>query len=544
MRVTPEQVALFRKLRTLDELATLLGTSSRRLSHLLYRAPHPYRCFTIPKKGGGERVILAPPNPIGAFQRLVHDCIAAVYIPARMVHGFAPARSVATNAKTHVGRRLLLNFDLSDFFPTINFGRVRGVFRAAPFRFPDNVASVLAHLCCYQGKLPQGAPTSPIISNLVCRGLDKQMVALARASGCTYTRYADDITLSTNATIFPEAILANSFALPPEIGSALLNVVTGSGFSVNPKKTRYADRRMRQEVTGLTVNTRVNVRRAYVRELRGALRAWERDGEKLANEAFHIKFSYLSRRQPPVNLRAYLRGRLAYLRMVRGAQDPIYLWYAMAFSRLANEPGVHLTGASASIPAFAKNALWTIVAKDEDGNDLFHGTGFSLERHGIVTSEHVFRDEKGEAVLWEAIPAWSPGRRFRIDRVTVSPHFDLALVPAPINSPAAFAAERSPTSSPDAVTLLGFPLWAGPHENVHVAQGTVTTRRTISLVHHLLVSVAIHGGNSGGPLLNAAGMVAGVARYDAKSIVAPNGVVSIVHAAELSNPKNSHVRVL
>ena len=161
----------------------------------------PYRAFAILKRNGSFRTILEPRRRLKQLQMKALEFMKARAAPPKpCVHGFVEDRSIVTNAKRHLETKPyhLLSLDLEDFFPSITFFRVRGVFRKAPFNLSHEVATVLAQLCTFQNTLPQGAPTSPMLSNLVCRSLDRDLMSLARRHRATYTRYADDITFSLN----------------------------------------------------------------------------------------------------------------------------------------------------------------------------------------------------------------------------------------------------------------------------------------------------------------------------------------------------------
>jgi RNA-directed DNA polymerase len=522
-------------MKTPSDVATFLGTTELRLNRFLFRIGPRYQKFTIAKASGGKRHISAPIEPVLSWQREILKATSAIFVPMKAVHGFAYDRSVVSNARFHVGRRLVLNCDLQEFFPSIHFGRVRGVFMAKPFNFSASVATVLAQVCCASGALPQGGAMSPLVSNLVCRGLDHQLVALARSTGCRYSRYADDITFSTNSETFPVALVRNAFAKPLELGSALVELIESHNFRINPKKTRLRHQRQRQDVTGLIVNEKVNVDRGYVRGVRALLHDWERQGETLANQRF-VQSERAGTRRSEHAFRDHLRGLLAFLMMVRGEEDVVVLRYATRFAELASERPPTIAGVAATLPKLLLRAMWLVAALDSHGDVLSNGSAFATREHGIVTCAHVFQRPPGVAagtpVKWTAIPAWAPTRRFSLTSVTVSGQFDLARFDAPCAAPAVLGLSTLQPEIGAAVTLAGFPNWNVGHQ-IRLEKSYLTTARVISLVDHLLVSGSILPGNSGGPLLDDRGRVVGVARYDQSSPVAPNSAVACKHLQEL-----------
>src|SRR5262249_7352449 len=154
----------------------------------------------------------------------------------KIAHGFKRARSIITNARQHRNRRYVFNIDLQNFFPSINFGRVRGYFmRDANFALHKDVATAIAQIACDENALPQGSPCSPVISNLVAHVLDIHLMRLASTVGCTYSRYADDLTFSTNKKIFPPQI-AEPSKTTPHIwlpGAELQRLIRHCGFQIN-----------------------------------------------------------------------------------------------------------------------------------------------------------------------------------------------------------------------------------------------------------------------------------------------------------------------
>lgn len=263
------------------DLADLLHSKPAGLAYILHKlAPAAkYETFEIPKRKGGTRTIKAPNEKLKLVQQklsmLLQDCLDEINATTQrrdlVAHGFRRKRSIISNAREHRNRRYVFNVDLENFFPSINFGRVRGYFiRDKRFELNEKVATVIAQVACHDNALPQGSPCSPVISNFIAHVMDMHLVRLASKVGCTYSRYADDLTFSTNKKGFP-AEIARPSETDPHVwvpGRELQRLITHSGFSVNPAKTHMQYRDSRQEVTGLVVNQRINVRHEYRHNVR------------------------------------------------------------------------------------------------------------------------------------------------------------------------------------------------------------------------------------------------------------------------------------
>lgn len=275
------QLDRLRKATCLDDLAQLVNFKPQAISFILFKLTDTQKFteFEISKQSGGKRTISAPTEKLKRLQKnladLLANCLSEMEATGErktpFVHGFVKGKSIATNAKNHPNKRWVLNLDLHDFFGTINFGRVRGILiKDRSFLLNPTVATLIAQISCYKNALPQGAPTSPIISNIVGRPLDLKLVDLAKKYGCNYTRFADDITLSTNKADFPEQLakLKANTTHNWILGDKIREVVAKAGFVENPKKTRLQYYKNRQEVTGLVVNKRVNVTREYRKTVR------------------------------------------------------------------------------------------------------------------------------------------------------------------------------------------------------------------------------------------------------------------------------------
>ncbi|MCA9044887.1 MAG: TIR domain-containing protein, partial [Planctomycetaceae bacterium] len=287
------------------------------------RSEERYLRFHIPKRNGGLRVIYSPRRELKAIQERFSRLLVGIYNPPGPAHGFTAARSILTNAIPHVRCRCVLNVDLEDFFPSINFGRIRGLFKS--LGVPESGATVMAQLCCHDGILPQGAPTSPVLSNMVCLSLDRKLVKLAAVHRCRYTRYADDITFSHKHQILPSELAYVDDKGEPVVGHELYRAIKESGFEVNVKKVRLFDNRHRQEVTGLTVNEKPNVPRRLIRQIRAMIHAWRKHGEAAAEEEhFHCYYRRVGRRSPTNSFRDVLVGKMHFVRMIKGADDRTY----------------------------------------------------------------------------------------------------------------------------------------------------------------------------------------------------------------------------
>lgn len=324
-----------RELSSSKDVAAYFGVSHGRMIWVLYKAPdvQRYTAFEIPKRTGGMRPIHAPIGLVRELQYKLLEDLKRLYRAHPNAHGFIDGRSVATNAAEHTGKRWVLNVDLKDFFPSINFGRVRGLFLKPPFEMGPAAATVCAQIVTHQNGLPQGAPTSPVLSNFIAATLDRRLLRLARQNGLAYSRYADDITFSCNRAQFPasvairEAIPGGTFKV--EAGDALVQAVEQSGFTINHRKVRIQGHSFHQSVTGLCVNERVNVGRSRIRKIRAMLHAWRKFGITAAAEEHFAKYRGPSgggySGEPEVAFRNVVYGNLAFVKMVRGADDSVFL---------------------------------------------------------------------------------------------------------------------------------------------------------------------------------------------------------------------------
>lgn len=334
---------LFAELQSKEDLVKLLSDAKNmlygeeckpvQLKSLTYYAnptlcKKRYQTFTIKKKSGVDRTIHAPVKGLKSILRSLNFVFQCVFEPHEAATGFVMEKSIVDNAKKHVGHHYVLNLDLKDFFHTFDRNRVKLGFIYEPFNLngdKEPLAFLLASLCTHPFEidgeektvLPQGSPTSPTLTNILCKKLDRRLTGLANRFGVTYTRYADDITFSSPHNIYTDEAFNNELKRIIEEDQKLV---------INPKKTRLQKAGYRQEATGLIVNNKVNVRRRYVKQIRMWLYYWEKYGYEKADQIF--KRDYIVDKGHVKNINAHLvnvlDGKLEFLKMVKGVEDGSY----------------------------------------------------------------------------------------------------------------------------------------------------------------------------------------------------------------------------
>jgi len=274
---------------TAQEIANAMGISMGELRFLAFFRKTSlithYVRFKIPKKTRGDRLISAPMPRLKKAQHWILNNILEKVPLHNAAHGFRQGHSIVTNAQPHIGAEVIINFDLKDFFPSISYKRVKGLFQSLGY---SDIAATIFGLICTEpevteveldGKtyyvalserhLPQGAPTSPAITNIMCRRLDRRLEHMAEKLGFVYTRYADDLTFSTSGE-FRRHIC--------NILRRTESIVDHEGFVINEEKTRIMRNTNQQDVTGVVVNSKLNVDQKILKRFRATLYQIEKDG--------------------------------------------------------------------------------------------------------------------------------------------------------------------------------------------------------------------------------------------------------------------------
>lgn len=509
-------LAKLRSIGDVHQLASAFGESYANLSKKLYgpTSTKNYRTFQIAKRSGGYRSIAAPRAWLKAVQREVLEALTEAYQPTRSAYGFVRKRSIVGGAYLHVGNRVVVNVDLADFFPTISFRRVRGLFLSPGFGLPYEVATVIAHICCRNGVLPQGAPTSPLISNFICSAMDRELAAVIGTAGGRYTRYCDDMAMSFQSVAIVDKLVMSKVAGAEVLNPAIENIITKHGFVVNPKKLKLRTRRERQEVTGIVVNERLNVRRSLVRLLHSQLHCVEQFGLSSAAARYFQLRKLIPSSTPEGAFAAALRGRILFVKMVRGSGDPIFAKLAKRFNAAGIYPRKISYYCRASSVADLHRAVWVVEVSYDDpvrGMQASQGTAFLLEGVGLVTCAHVVVSEQSKRPFAE-IEVFRAGSlsRYRAYVASFDPGRDLAVLYIPGIRYSSDCDTRLAISSADELTglpvqLVGFPSYRD-------GQSLFVSRTEIAATHGSMIEVGgqVVGGISGGPLLDSEFRVVGV----------------------------------
>jgi len=327
-----------------------------------------YLEFKIKKKSGTDRTINAPVKGLKSIQKTLSFVLQCVFEPHRSAMGFVRNKSIVDNAKKHIGNNYVYNIDLKDFFSSIDQARVWKCLQLKPFNLKDAtniplhesrkqigglysskqfLANLIASLCCTEidverknenegwvkvkkNVLPQGAPTSPVITNIVCQRLDYLLSGVAKRFGLKYSRYADDITFSSMHNVYqPES----------EFLKELHRIITEQNFHIKESKTRLQKDGYRKEVTGLLVNEKVNVQHRYIKQLRMWLYYWERYGFERASGFFLQQYiadkGHVKNGKP--DMANVISGKLDYLKMVKGADNELYQKLKARFEKLTGK---------------------------------------------------------------------------------------------------------------------------------------------------------------------------------------------------------------
>lgn len=383
-------------LKNTVELAKLLRVSPSFLIRILELPDKDrYETFQIYKKNGNKRNIAAPIPQLKIIQDKLKIILEQEYHPKYCVFGFIKNRDIIQNAERHINSDIVLNIDLKNFFQSITFSRIKGLFKAKSFTISNSVADSLANICCFDNCLPQGAPTSPIISNMIAKRLDRELLEFAQKNKCTYSRYVDDITFSTeDIRVFEKNVVVLRENKYYDISDELKSIIQSNGFNINTKKIHYKTKQSRQTVTGLVVNKFVNTNRQYVKNLRLML---FRLNKSLVYNGLHIfaykfnnwyKKEYKNRKKYAEYIKV-IEGKLNFLCDVKGCNNQTYLYYAKEMLKVHPQYKKNLLNKHV-----LKTGIWRIEVcemKNREQLVVAEAHCFNLGDYGFISSYHLIK---------------------------------------------------------------------------------------------------------------------------------------------------------
>lgn len=525
-----------KEINSIEELCMHLNISVNFLKYILYVKKDNYKSFSIPKKSGGERKITAPTEELKHIQRQLLKFLEKNYSFLECQHGFIKGKSCITNANYHVGRRFVLNGDIENFFDNIHFGRVRGLFKNKPFNYPDEVATTIAKIACHNKCLPQGAPTSPFISNMICYMMDKELSFIAKKNNCRYTRYADDITFSTDAEKFPKEIAEEKDG-KVFFSDRIIRTINGgyeTGFKFNSNKTKLLKRYVRQEVTGIVVNKKMNVKQCYIKNLRAILNNIKNNGV-LDTYNRNFKCECDNEEFAKKKLFNFLAGKINYLKMVKGEMNELYLKYANEFNSIFETESFDITD-DMRIQKYARKKCYVVEC------EFSIGTGFSISKDKIYTSTHVIlnKDNFPSIELNEKKEGYESQfpindvpfiklkhPKLKNEKIIFKENIteeeckkDIISLDVSINNRNSFKLSRRKARVGDVVYMVGYPGFKSFEESSIQCIKSVVTGTNVFMNRKIInTNLSPKHGMSGGPVLNTDGEVVGIiyAGYDSGS---------------------------
>lgn len=518
----------FLNIKSNQDLADYLGIPIAQLTYFAYSKRGFYSTFLIPKRSGGSgRSINAPTSKLKHIQRLLAETFSLIYRTPDSVHGFAGGRSIATNAGQHVRKRTIIKIDLRDFFPSISAGRVHGLFQSKPFNFNDEVVNTLTNLVCYKGCLPQGAPTSPVLSNMICFRLDHALMQYARQNKLKYTRYADDLTFSSTTKRAISSIASFPDNGPVIINPKVLKIINSNGFAVNQDKTCALGKGTRQVVTGIIVNQKCNFRREDYRYLRGMFHFWKYNGAEAAAKRYvsttkghHYQSRFFSEesRFSEAAFIAHVYGLLSYYLMIirennRHSRPLQRLWASL--HDIASVPVPEMLPERMVFRTDATTRFRRIGQSSLEAYECL-GTCFLVDTRLLISARHCAKDQSPNNISAEypddsALDVFGHGIKIALPYKEMKDGgtFDWLVAPASKD----FSSLPGLTVDPDyrvqsGETVIAYGYADGKNQLRRVEATVVDI-----LLDEIIVDRAFIKGMSGGPVLNTRGDVIGLITY-------------------------------
>lgn len=496
----------FSDIKTTSDLANYLSISKKNLNYIAYKLTdgNKYTNFSIPKRNGSQRMILSPNLTLKRIQHKIKEGLSEIYNFNNCVEGFVKNKSIVTNANRHIKRKYVFNCDIKDFFPSINFGRVRGIF-ISYFKFNEKLSTLLANLVCAYNQLPQGSPCSPIIANIICGKMDKELFELARKNNCIYTRYADDITFSTKSKIMSKSICKLDRLNNPIVGNELLSIIQKNGFEINYKKIFLNGRSNRQQVTGLIVNEKINYHRKYINTIRAILHNCDKNGiyqnaKMYFEKHFNKNVNLNDEEKTCLFFSEVIKGKINFLKYINPKESLIF--YINQYNDIFED--LNYISSTICNPKYNRDKN---IVRIEDNVKMFLGTGFIVENIGIVSCYHVFKESLEDFIYYVDIM----GNRKLIDLNKLISDIieDIIVFPFKSNIKGLSIKPHQRYQLNKSITITGFP---NGEKELYTEKCIVQSKGKLFDADIYNVSGSIKWGMSGGPVFDINDNIVGMCR--------------------------------
>ena len=488
------------KINSIDDLNEYLGINAIKLKKLMYCASKGYLYvdFEIKKKNGKFRKINAPIKELKEIQYKIYNYLKTIYCAKKSSYGFEIGKNNILNAEKHKKHKYVLNIDLKDMFSQITANRIKGMLKSEPYNLDESVARTISIITCYKGFLPQGAPTSPILSNMLLKMLDTKLIKYSKNYNLYYTRYADDLTFSSNRDF--SKIAFNNYPNSFDVSEELKSIFNKSNFIINCEKTRYYTYYRRQEVTGIVVNKKMNIAKEKMKEIRLLLYLCKKFSIISTAKRYFEKNnkSYFGDIEIENKFAQILFGKINYFVNVKGEMDSIGIRFREQYNEIFN---VKYKFNMDSLNTKRNNILKNIVIIEAEN---VTGTGFLLKNIGLITAFHVVYDRSTN--IRQNIVILYKSERIIISESDVlykNASFDYVIIKnTKFNSNIDGFDYKTNFQLGDKVIYAGYPDYCDG-DDVYIADAKVTSLKKKTVVGYVtLVDNDIFHGMSGGPVLN------------------------------------------
>ena len=508
---------MVKEFKSIENLINYLNLTLDELNEIIERIKDykEYFNYLIPKRNGSYRLISAPSNRLKKIQKKLLDSFNNIYNRKKCSYGFEKKRNNIDCASKHCRKKYICTIDLKDFFNQITSYRVFGMLVNKPYEINEKVCSVLTDLVCRNDKLPQGAPTSPILANMLLKKLDFRLIKFAKANRITYSRYADDLIFSSYKD-FSHLIFKNA-SQHYELSLDFKLIFESFNMEINENKIKYSCHNSRQMVTGLIVNKFPNIKNSDYRILRTILYNYSKNPIETAKKYREIKkLGVIKAEQDLLTwFESVLYGKILYFRNIKGENRQFYKLTLSYNSRVeyCNQFDVNKLQV-----AYDEVENYCFIVNVINGEKIRCGTGFYIKDLGYITSAHLFNIKNGSIDDYDDVTLEFKGKVIQImhEWITINVELDYAIIQSAclFDNLLYFDIENNRNMKTyDLVRVLGFPDTAQGGIPLCDESHIINLKYKFNGIDIVIISRrTIYKGMSGGPVLNINNRIIGIAQ--------------------------------